>query len=66
MRFFFKYTRQLDNNANYDEDDSGDPGLLFMPPPIQLSGNISNATTKELVLGNFGVVNTHELEQTFE
>lgn len=64
--FFFKYTQQLNNNTNYNEDDGGDPGLLFLPPPIQLSGNIFNATTDELVLGNFGVVNTHELEQTFE
>lgn len=63
--FFFKYTRQLDYNSGYDENDSGDPGFLFLPPPIQLSGNIYNETTKELVLGNFGVINYNELDKTF-
>lgn len=63
--FYFKFDRQSEYNSNYDEDDGGDPGLLFLPPPIQLSGNVFNSTTQELVLGNVGVVNIHELEQRF-
>jgi hypothetical protein len=54
------------HRPKFDDDQSRNPGILFLPPPTQLSGNINNETTNELVLGNFGVVNTNKLEHTFE
>lgn len=63
-QFYLKYANQIDQNEGFN-DEEGDPGFLFRQPPTQLTGNIFNETSDELVLGNFGVIATDEMSQTF-
>ncbi len=55
-QFYLNIAAQEDAQEDRREDDGGDPGQLFAPPPVHLIGNILNTTTKRKALGNFGVV----------
>jgi len=44
-----------------DGEEGGGPFQLFAPPPVHLTGNIINTTTKRKALGNFGVVSVSTL-----
>ncbi len=63
--FYLRYNRQRELNEGFD-DESGDPGLLFREPPVQLEGNIYNNQSEQMVLGNFGVIAISEKEVVFE
>ena len=55
-QFYLNIAAQEDVIQEYDEEEnSGDPSRLFAPPPVHLTGNISNTVTGKKALGNFGV-----------
>ncbi|AUP80961.1 DUF4249 family protein [Flavivirga eckloniae] len=47
------------------EEGTNDIGLLFLPPPPNLIGNIMNMTTNTRALGFFGVQNTTKFVKTY-
>jgi hypothetical protein len=47
------------SDANYTVE-NGDPGPLFAPPPVYLTGNIHSVETQKKVLGNFGIYSIDE------
>ncbi len=55
-QFYLNIAAQEEAIQGYnDEDSAGDPSPLFAPPPVHLTGNISNTVTGRKALGNFGV-----------
>ena len=53
-QFYLNSFEQYDNNIDY-EVESGDPTQLFLSPPSNLIGNITNITKNRMELGFFGV-----------
>lgn len=54
-QFYLNISAQEESNEGVD-DEGGDPGRLFASPPVNLTGNITNTSTNQFVLGNFGVM----------
>ncbi|WP_420602163.1 DUF4249 family protein [Flagellimonas sp.] len=62
FQFYLNLIAQDDSNSS---DEEGDPGHLFATPPVNLTGNIVNTSTKRAALGNFAVVSASSLDQSF-
>ncbi len=63
-QFYLNQFAQFENqivNAGSEED----PGQLFLPPPANLTGNITNTTGHTRALGFFGVQSTTEFVKRF-
>jgi len=58
-QFYQNIFTQENSNEGID-DEGGDPGRLFDPPPTDLTGNILNTKTNQFTLGNFGVISTSD------
>ncbi len=57
--FVYQSNLFAQSDANYTIE-SGDPGPLFAPPPVYLTGNIHSVETQKKVLGNFGAYSIDE------
>lgn len=63
-QFYLNAFSQFENQIE-DGDSDGDPGLLFLPPPANLTGNITNVSNNKRVLGFFGVFSYNEMTKQF-
>ncbi|WP_242204924.1 DUF4249 domain-containing protein [Aestuariivivens insulae] len=64
-RSFLFYSNLYQQEFENSDDGSGDPGRLFSTPPVNLTGNITNMSTKRPALGNFAVVSLSTYEFSF-
>ncbi|MDY8134033.1 hypothetical protein [Aquimarina sp. 2201CG5-10] len=62
-QFFLNVAAQ--EEANDNDGESGDPGPLFSPPPVNLTGNITNTTINKKALGNFSVISADSRTANF-